>query len=157
MSTLYVMVGLPGSGKSTWAQANLTDAEYVSRDRVRRAIVKDNEGYFSHEDEVYDKFVDIIAYGLCNNRNMVADATHLSHGSRKKLVRALAQKSVTTDKYDITFIVMNTPITECVKRDLLREGAAQVTETVIRNMARSLSTPFVGEFDNVKEVKIINE
>ena len=75
MSTLYVMVGIPGSGKSTWAKANLTDAEYISRDTVRLSIIKDNEDLFAHEDEVYDKFVSILADGLRDNRNMVADAT----------------------------------------------------------------------------------
>lgn len=155
MATLYVMVGIPGSGKSTWATKNLKSAEYISRDVVRMSIIKDNEHLFSHEDEVYDKFTDILADGLLAGRNMVADATHLSHGARHKLVRALQKRGLTPDKYDIIFVVMDTPLAECVRRDEAREGRAHVTEPVIRNMNKSLTTPFVGEFENVKEVWIV--
>lgn len=157
MATLYVMVGVPGSGKSTWAKKNLTNAEYISRDTVRLSIIKDNEDLFSHEDEVYDKFVSILADGLRDNRDMVADATHLSHGARHKMVRALAKNEMTADKYDIIFVMMDTPINECIARDDNREGRAHVTAPVIRRMYKSLSTPYVGEFENVKEVWIIRE
>ena len=152
MSTLYVMVGIPGSGKSTWAKVNLTDAEYISRDTVRLSIIKDNEDLFAHEDEVYDKFVSILADGLRNNRNMVADATHMSHGARAKLVRAIEKAGVKADQYQIVFVYMNTPIEECIRRDDLREGRAHVTAPVIRRMARSLSCPAADEFPNIKEV-----
>lgn len=155
MATLYVMVGLPGSGKSTWAKKNLVNADYISRDTVRLSIIKDNEHLFSHEDEVYDKFVDNIVDLLRGDRDVVADATHLSHGARHKLVSALAKREMTGDKYDIVFVMMDTPVTECVRRDETREGRAYVTEPVIRNMYRSLSTPYVGEFNNVKEVWIV--
>ena len=155
MATLYVMVGIPGSGKSTWAKANLHNADYISRDVVRMSIVKDNEDLFSHEDEVYDKFIRTLADGLGNGRNMVADATHLSHGARHKLVRALSKAGLTADKYNITFVVMDTPLAECIRRDATREGRAHVTEPVIKNMNKSLTTPYVGEFENVKEVWVI--
>lgn len=155
MAMLYVMVGLPGSGKSTWAKKNLANADYISRDTVRLSIIKDNEHLFSHEDEVYDKFIANIVDGLRAGRSVVADATHLSHGARHKLVSALAKNEMTGDKYDIIFVMMDTPVTECVRRDETREGRAHVTEPVIRNMYRSLSTPFVGEFNNVKEVWIV--
>lgn len=151
------MVGVPGSGKSTWAKNHLHDIEYISRDIVRLSIVKDNEHIFSHEDEVYDKFVDILADALLSGRDVVADATHLSHGARHKLVRALAKRQVTADKYNITFVVMDTPISECIRRDSLREGRAFVTAPVIQNMHKSLSTPYIGEFENVKGVWIIRE
>ena len=157
MATLYVMVGIPGSGKSTWAKANLHDADYISRDVVRMSIVKDNEDLFSHEDEVYDRFIGILANGLGSGRNMVADATHLSHGARHKLVRALSKAGLTADKYDITFVVMDTPLAECIRRDATREGRAHVTEPVIKNMNKSLTTPYIGEFENVKGVWIIRE
>ena len=155
MVTLYVMVGIPGSGKSTWAKAHLTNADYISRDVVRLSIIKDNEDLFSHEDEVYDKFVDILADGLRAGRDMIADATHMSHGARHKLIRALTKAKMTPDQYNIIFVMMDTPVNECIARDEKREGRAHVTASVIQRMYKSLSTPFVGEFENVKEVWIV--
>ena len=158
MATLYVMVGIPGCGKSTWANkfiADRSNIDYISRDAVRLSIIKDNEYIFAHEDEVYAKFVSNIVHCLGSNRDVVADATHLSHGARRKLVSALQAAGMTEDKYDIVFVMMDTPLTECIRRDLQREGRAHVTEPVIRNMFKSLSTPYVGEFNNVKEVWIV--
>jgi predicted kinase len=39
MSTLYMMVGIPGSGKSTFAKT--LKGKYVSRDEVRFKLLQD--------------------------------------------------------------------------------------------------------------------
>ena len=155
MNTLYVMVGIPGSGKSTYAQTIIANDPdnivYISRDTVRLSVIKPNEDLFSHEDEVYDKFCDEIAATL-SGKNVIADATHMSHGARAKLINALKKRGMTADKYEIVFVYMNTPIEECIRRDDVREGRAHVTAPVIRRMARSLSCPAADEFPNIKEV-----
>ena len=46
------MVGIPGSGKSTWAKArckNNPHAAYISRDEIRFSLLKDEEEYFAKE------------------------------------------------------------------------------------------------------------
>jgi len=159
MNTLYVMVGIPGSGKSTEAhkiQATDPRIVYISRDEVRLSIIKDNEHLFSHEDEVYDAFCDKIAAQL-NLSDAIADATHMSPGARLKLINALNKRGMTTDKYQIIFVCMDVPVEECIRRDDAREGRAHVTAPVIRRMNRSLDFPTIDEFRNVKEVRIIHE
>lgn len=160
MNTLYVMVGIPGSGKSTEAH-KMIEADpsiiYISRDLVRMSIVKDNEHLFSHEDEVYGVFCDDVAAALADKHDVIADATHMSHGARSKLINALAKRGMTADKYDIVFICMDVSIEECIRRDDSREGRAHVTAPVIRRMARSLSRPAIDEFPNIKEVRVIRE
>ena len=58
---LYVICGVPGTGKSTFCKNHLTmfgdNVKYVSRDDIRFSIVKENEEYFSHETEVFNKFI----------------------------------------------------------------------------------------------------
>lgn len=160
MATLFVMCGAPGSGKSTWANAfrqNRMKTVYVSRDVIRLSIITDDEHYFSHEDEVYDKFVDTIADNLRVGVDTIADATHLSHGARLKLYSALAARDMTAEKYDIIFVQMGTDVEECVRRDDLREGRAHVTHSVVRRMFYQNTTPTIDEFPNVKGVWIINE
>ena len=39
------MVGIPGSGKSTYAKKNFPDAWYISRDEIRFDLVAENEEY----------------------------------------------------------------------------------------------------------------
>lgn len=160
MYTLYVMVGIPGSGKSTYAKT-LRDSMryttvYISRDMVRMGILRDNDPYFSREDEVYETFCDSIAEWL-EKTDVIADATHMSHGARAKLINALAYRGMTTDKYNLVFVFMNVPVEECIRRDEARVGRAHVTAPVIRRMARSLTCPTMDEFPNVKEVRIIDE
>ena len=162
MNTLYVMVGIPGSGKSTEARkiqmADPLHTAYISRDVIRLAVLGENDPLFSREDEVYELFCDQVAMFLDKeDTNVIADATHMSHGARAKLFNALAYRGMTKDKYQIVFVYMDVPIEECIRRDDLREGRAHVTAPVIRRMNRSLSLPTMDEFPNVKEVRIIHE
>lgn len=157
---LYVMCGAPGSGKSTWAKRELApkaNTLYISRDVIRLSIIKDEEHYFSHEDEVYDEFVRQIANGIREGLNVIADATHLGTTARTKLVKALAKAGIKDDWYYIIFVQMGTSVQECIIRDSKREGRTHVTASVVRRMYSQASTPTMNEFPNVKGVWIINE
>lgn len=158
MMTLFIMVGAPGSGKSTWAKNNLISRPYtmyVSRDQIRLSIITDEEHYFSHEDEVYDKFVSEIAAGIRANVDVIADATHLSRASRKKLITSLAAKGINLDMYNIIFVMMDTPAAVCIERDATRVGRQHVTASVVSRMSNQIQVPTTGEFKNVKEVWLI--
>ena len=56
MATLYVLCGIPGSGKSHFCKNHKDDAVHVSRDAIRFALLEDDDDYFAHEDEVYEIF-----------------------------------------------------------------------------------------------------
>ena len=52
MRNLFVMVGVPGSGKSTFLKENFEgkgNVKIVSRDAIRFSFVKPDEPYFSKE------------------------------------------------------------------------------------------------------------
>ena len=151
MPILYIMCGPSGSGKSTWAQNDprVKHCGYVSRDNIRLSIIKDDEDYFSHEKEVFKKFVATIAGQLMAGYDCVADATHINMFSRCKLMQAL---DMYTRDYDIVFVVFNTDVETCVQRNEAREGRRYVPENVIRNMCRDFRMPTMDEDSRVKEI-----
>ena len=93
---MFVMCGAPGSGKSTWLEEKVIKNIYtkpatvVSRDKIRFALVKEDEQYFSKENEVWEKFITQIKKDLemWSVEEVYVDATHLNIASRSKLLRA---------------------------------------------------------------------
>lgn len=148
------MVGLPGSGKSTYAKQKLLkinpDWEYVSRDEVRYQYVSDQAHYFDHEHEVYKEFCNRISMHLANNKTVIADATHLTRASRSKLILSL---DVLPDT--IYVVVMTTPFELCLERNAGREGIVRVPDKVMYQMKNNYQRPnaVVEDFDKVVYVK----
>ena len=136
MPRLFIMCGLPASGKSTFARQFIKDNDirYVSRDEIRFFMVKENEEYFSREKKVFKKFAGTIAQTLIDGFDVIADATHLNRISRDKLIRAIDQY---TTEYTITYIVLETSLETCMKRNALREGRARVPDSVMKSMAEN--------------------
>ena len=153
MSKLYIMMGAPGSGKSTFIENHLNYDihKWISRDMIRFSIVSENEEYFSKEKEVFKEYIRRINECLNRGWDVFADATHLNKASRNKLIRSLNLQSVSS----IEVIWIKTPLEECLKRNKKREGTrAYVPETAIRNMHASIEAP---EFEEGIDVIYIVE
>lgn len=157
---LYLLMGAPGSGKSTWIKnhLSLTD-KYVSRDEIRFSMVSETEDYFSKEKEVFKEYVKRINEGL-QNYDVFADATHLNAASRNKLLRAITTKVDT-----IEIIWIKTPLDMAIERNERRKGTrAYVPVEVIRRMYNQIEKPeFEEGFDKIyivepnKAIQIITE
>ena len=118
---LYISCGVPGSGKTTFLNEFKNDNEVViSRDDIRFSLLKDGEDYFTHEREVYAKFVDAITKNIRNGINVYADATHLNTGSRYKLLHALKNRGCKPS--EINAIYFNIPMNICLERNEKRQG-----------------------------------
>lgn len=151
MSKLIMMVGVPGSGKSTWIQNNKEDTDVViSRDAIRFSILKDGEEYFSHEGDVFTEFVWQIATALAGEHTVIADATHLNKGSRAKVlnkVRKLAD--------EIEAVVIDVDLITALERNDKREGRALVPRGVIRRMYAQMEAP--EESEGFNKITFIRE
>ena len=143
MPTLYIMCGIPGSGKTYFAQNFLRADVTVSRDNIRFMMLDDNEQYFDHEAEVFNEFVKILVHHLHHFETVVADATHLNIWSRKKLTNAI-DKYITD--YRIVYVVCAPSLQVCLYRNNKRTGRARVPEKIVKEMADKFHPPVIDAY-----------
>lgn len=153
--TLYVAVGIPGSGKSYYIKNKIKTAtqKWVSRDQIRFSLVKEDEPYFAHENQVFLKFCQEIQNAI-NDKNIseiYADATHLNRRSRKKLFRALNLTPI----HKIIILYFDTPIETALSRNEKREGRTNVPESAVRDMYSRLELPQLDEHPLIKKIERI--
>ncbi len=136
MSQLTILIGIPGSGKTTYAKQHLlTNADicYVSSDDIREELFGDAS---VQQDP---KRVFGIAYkrttaALDAGKDVVFDSTATTVTARRQLLDACAAHA-----NSIRYIVLDTPLNECLRRNRLRDR--QVPEEVIRRQYRNMSRP----------------
>lgn len=149
IGTLIMMVGIPGSGKSTKAKEALAanpDWKYVSRDEVRYEYVSDQNHYFDHEKEVFKEFCLRVEKFLRAGKTVIADATFINQRSREWFIGNLGVEPVET-----IVIVMNTPFEVCMERNAAREGIICVPDQSMYNMKHKFQIP------NIAVEKYINK
>lgn len=149
MATLYVMIGVPGSGKSTFIQQHVKGAAHVSRDQIRFSIINDTDDYFAKEKKVFKQFCQAINFNLAEGRDVYADATHITKGSRRKLLSNVRGY----DKLEAIYI--NTSLDNCIKHNNFRDHntRAYVPESVIKDRYKKLEAPSLDEgFSMIHEI-----
>lgn len=150
---VWLLCGIPGSGKSTWVENQLKthSGVWCSRDVVRFSLLAQGEDYFSREQEVFEAWIEAINKLIADKHteNIYIDATHISPASRKKVLNKLPWWAV--DIYAVNFLI---PVEECIRRNALREGLERVPESIIRNFHKK----FIPANENEKwnYVEIIN-
>ena len=137
---VFLLSGIPGSGKSTWIRSQLTPgSEWISRDNVRFAILTDEDDYFAHEDDVFDTFINYINQSLNQEEihTIYIDATHLNKRSRDKVLRRVHKDNIE----ELNCVCFDVPLAVCISRNNLRAGRSRVPETAIYNMFQSYRLP----------------
>lgn len=158
---LYLMMGVPGSGKSTYAKNILKYGDiYVSRDEIRYSLLTDEDDYFAKENEVIKTFIESIDKSLVMEEycgDVYADATHLSPKGRAQVLNQLKNKD------RVSVIYLDIPLNVILERNAKRTGRALVPEDVVRRMYNSIQLPtraegiesiyFINENQEIKEVR----
>ena len=138
---VWLMCGIPGSGKSTWIQKQMktNPGAWCSRDNVRFSMVREDEPYFERETEVFNAWIAQICEALANPmiEDIYIDATHLNDRSREKTLNRLPKENINK----ITNVVFLVPIETCLERNAQRTGREVVPEDTIRNMEKSFKMP----------------
>lgn len=143
MSTLYVMCGCPGSGKSTYAKEHFPKAVYACADDVRECLYG-NAAIQGNPKEVFEVMGEGVKAFLAAGQDVVYDTTAVTSKLRRQIIKKFNVPTVC--------IFMNTPVEECKKRNAARSRV--VPEEVIDRMARKLTVPTLEE--GFSEIKIIN-
>ena len=156
--TLFLMVGCPASGKSTFIKKQIplmTNARVISRDEIRFSLVAENEPYFSREDEVFDCFINEIREAIKTYDFVFVDATHINGKSRLKTLKRLY---LNNDKVAVVPVVFTTPLETCLLRNEYREGRRKVPEDAIKRMYNSLTMPNKTEYEyDYSSIWLVNE
>lgn len=147
-SNFFMLIGISGSGKSTYAKqlSQEQNAIIVSSDSIRKELWGD-ENIQGNPLEVFNLVHKRVIENLRLGNNIICDATSLSIKDRASLLNKLT--NINCFK---TVIVIATPIEVCIEQDNQRER--KVGREVIERQIRKFEIPFSGEgFD---EIKIVN-
>ena len=112
--SLVVLIGVSGSGKSTFGRAHFRPTEVISSDFCR-GLVADDENDQSATPRAFELLNHIVGLRLAAGRLTVVDATNVQPDARAKLV-ALARE------HDVlpTAIVLDMPEALCLARNVQR-------------------------------------
>lgn len=137
--TFTMMVGLPGSGKSTYAKllAGQTGAIYLSTDELRKELTG-AEDCFDKDREVFSFIRRTAKESLLAGNDVIYDATNRSAKKRMSFLSELGKIPCVK-----RCIIVATPYAVCLKNNLTRER--HVPESAIEEMYRSFVIPYYFE------------
>ena len=148
--TLYVLVGVPGAGKSTWVknQKWARDCVYVSTDQYVEAYAKAQGKTYSEVFEEYmptavDYMVRDVNDAEAVSANIIWDQTSTSKWTRAKKIRMLP------DYYKIA-VVFKIPDREELERRLASRPGKHIPWDVMERMIGNWEEPTLEEgFDEI--------
>lgn len=151
MINLHILCGIPASGKSTWAKAQIAKSTFsairISRDEIRFHLLKPNEDYFSKENEVFAQFIEEIKSAIKSGyHDIYVDATHINYSSRHKVLKAIG--SVKLYSVNLIYDVFCTSMQTALDRNSKRTGRALVPAEAIDSMFRAFVLPTWTEGDD---------
>ncbi len=142
-----IMVGLPGSGKSTIASKLAEDNPntYVFSSDTYRSKICGNENDQSQNELVFDTLYRDLIHRLMNGKNVILDATNISRKDRKRALDRLSRVPLLFRK--VAYFV-DTNIRDCIDRDACRDRV--VGPDVIEKFVRRFEFPQYFEgFDEI--------
>lgn len=145
MPKLYMLVGIPGSGKSTWVSSQpwTKDCVYVSTDKHVEEYARSQGTTYS---EVFDEYMSTAVSRMMEdvqkareaNKDIIWDQTNVSKKSRAKKLDVLYN-------YDAIAVYFNTPDRDTLRFRLDNRPGKTIPWRVITQMAGNLQEPTLDE------------
>lgn len=131
-----MLVGLPGSGKSTWLEKSGFPA--LSSDRVRHLLIDDEENQ-----NINRLVFATIRYLLRQRIRAGAAVTYIDSTALSPWERRCWVRFAQTHDCDVEAIFFDTPLAVCLKQNAMRRRV--VPTDVIESMARRMVPPSLEE------------
>lgn len=149
MAKLWVMCGLPASGKSCRAKeiAEQNNAAVFSSDELRQELFND----VNHQEDNSKLFTELhsrIKEHLKSGGNAVYDATNINYKKRMAFLQEL--KNIPCEKI---CVFMAVPYEECLRRNAERER--KVPEYVIKRMYMNFHIPYW--YEGWNDIQVVND
>jgi predicted kinase len=141
----HMMVGVPGSGKSTWIKENIFNNSIVlSTDDKIEEIASQcdmtyNQVFEDNIKEVTDEFFDEIEYNVTKGNNIIIDRTNLTPKSRKRILNM-----ITSDYKKIAVVVQCSDPFIHANRLASRKGKT-IPNHIIESMKNTFIMPSLEE------------
>jgi predicted kinase len=145
-AALYLLVGVPASGKTTWVLRHLRQARVVSMDEMRERLLGDRADQ-SRNPEIYVRSRAILARALRAGETVVWDAQSHTYAARWGLL-SLAREA---HAY-VIIVYLDVPLSVALQRNLRRPAA--VPESVILRSYHDLEEPRPFEAEEVWRVDV---
>ena len=152
--TLILLVGLPGSGKTTYAEKLLKDICYkdhvvhISSDKIRKELWG-NEATQGDNNEVFSLMHKRTIEALNNGKDVIYDATNITRKDRACII-AQCPKFARIECH-----IIWASIETCIKRDAARERT--VGKAIIDKMLKRFQAPFDDEGMDKIEIILPND
>lgn len=148
---LFMMVGIPGSGKSYESEviAKEHDAVIHASDKIREEFSK-NPNLKGDNNLVFNQLHFRIQRDLKVGKNVVYDATNINSRRRKAFLNSI--KSIPCEKIAI---IMATPYEQCIKNNAERDDS--IPESVIEKMYKNFQVPYYYEGFDVIQIVLWQE
>jgi len=142
---VYLLVGLPGSGKSTWCKENYPDLPVVSRDIIRaelgytESVDQKAKLSFAEENNVTREEHKQIKMHCEQAEDFIIDDTNITLKFRREMIKMLRDNGAF-----VVGVQFNTPIDVCIKR---REG--QIDSDVMQKINQRMTKLSEDEVDEL--------